>query len=107
MHTYIYNTDLGTFEITNANSNNHHHRTYELWLENEKLGEYATAQDAAKDVTDFNTGYVKWDNLESDGIQAPENIETWTEVRADRNDTFDDLERRNVIESPFLVDEEG
>ena len=105
MHTYIYNTDLGTFEITNANINNHHHRIYELWLENEKIGEYATAQDSADDVADFNTGYVEWDTLESDDIQPPRSIEAWTEVRADENSTFSDTERRNVIESPFLVDE--
>lgn len=107
MHTYIYNTELGTFEITNANTTNHHHRTYELWLENEKLGEYATAQDAADDVAHFNTGYVEWDNLERDGIQPPETIEGWTEVRADENSDFDEPERKEVIESPFVGEEEG
>lgn len=107
MHTYIFNTDLGTFEISNVHTSNHHHRSYELWLEEEKVGEYATAQDAAMDVAGFNTGYVEWDMLESDGISVPASINDWTEVTVSINDDSDTLDRRSVIESPFLVDEEG
>lgn len=107
MHTYIFNTDLGTFEITNAHVNNHHHRTYELWLDDEKIGEYARAGDAAEDVASFNTGYIEWDTLESEGMHVPETIEGWTEVRRDENERDNSLEIRSVVESPFLVGEEG
>lgn len=107
MHTYIFNTDLGTFEISNMHTSNHHHRTYELWLEDEKLGEYATAQDAAEDVATFNTGYVEWDTLESDAIEVPGTISEWTEVPVDRNEDYDDSQKRAVIESPFVPDMEG
>lgn len=106
MHTYIFNTDLGTFEITNAHVNNHHHRVYELWLEDEKIGEYATAQDAAADVAAFNTGYVEWDNLESDGIEVPATLSEWTEVTPSENDDYADPAQREVIESPFITDKE-
>lgn len=75
MATYVYNTDLGTFEITN-----HHHRGYELWLEDEKIGEYATAEDAAMDVANFNTGYLEWDDMESELHRVPASVTHWTKV---------------------------
>ncbi len=102
MHTYIFNTDLGTFEITNAHPTNHHHKVYELWLEDEKLGEYATAEDAAQDVAAFNTGYVEWDNLESDAIAVPQSIAEWTEVAPNELDDANDLPLRDIAEDPFL-----
>jgi hypothetical protein len=102
VHTYIFNTDLGAFEITNAHPSNHHHRMYELWLEDEKLGEYATAEEAAADVAGFNTGYVEWDNLESDGVRVPETIGAWTEVFSNACEDAEDLELRDIAESPFL-----
>jgi len=103
MHTYIFNADLGTFEITNG----HHHRMYELWLENEKLGEYATARDAAADVAAFNTGNLEWDELESEALRVPAGIEAWTEVTAERNGDLIDLQRRAAPGNPFLANEEG
>ena len=103
VHTYIFNTDLGTFEITNS----HHHRMYELWLENEKLGEYASAEEAAADVAAFDTGYVEWDNLESDAVRVPGGIDGWTEASADAREAYGDLEPRDIAGNPFLVGEEG
>ena len=102
MHIYIFNTDLGTFEITNAHPSNHHHRMYELWLGDEKLGEYATAEEAANDVATFNTGYIEWDNLESDTVKAPDSIEGWTEVRPNELEDANDLDIREIAEDPFL-----
>jgi hypothetical protein len=103
MHTYIFNTDLGTFEITNSR----HHRMYELWLEYEKLGEYATARDAADDVASFNTGHIEWDNLESEAVQVPAGIEAWTEVGETGVQSAVDLRRHNELSNPYLVGEEG
>ncbi len=80
MHIYIYNTDLGTFEITNHK----HHNYYDLLLNDEKLGEYATAQDAADDVREFNTNCIQWDQLESSSTSAPNSLEEWQEVTHDR-----------------------
>ena len=36
MNSYIYNSDIGTFEIKQVE-----HRRYELWLKEELLGSYA------------------------------------------------------------------
>jgi hypothetical protein len=107
MHTYVFNTDLGTFEITNIRPSNHHHRTYELWLGDEKIGEYATAQEAAQDVAAFNTGYVEWDSLESDAMRVPGNIKGWTEVTADAREDANSLELRDIAESKFTGEKEG
>jgi hypothetical protein len=107
MHTYVFNTDLGTFEITNIRPSNHHHRTYELWLEDEKIGEYATAQEAAQDVAAFNTGYVEWDNLESDAMRVPANLKGWTVVTADAREDANSLGLRAISESKFTGEKEG
>ncbi len=107
MHTYIFNTDLGTFEITNAHPSNHHHRMYELWLGDEKLGEYATAEEAALDVAAYNTGYVEWDMLESDALKAPETLEGWREVTSSDLEDANDLDLRDIAEDPFIGSEEG
>lgn len=106
MHTYIFNTDLGTFEITNVHPNNHHHRSYELWLEDEKLGEYASAEDAAEDVALFNTGMVEWDELESNALHVPAGISGWTEVRAE-DDAYDFDSLRDPGETPIDERMEG
>ncbi|MHC3994361.1 hypothetical protein ACXWTF_05990 [Thiomicrolovo sp. ZZH C-3] len=103
MHTYIFNTDLGTFEITNGR----HHRMYELWLENEKLGEYATAAEAAEDVAAFNTGYPEWDILESEAVRVPAGIEAWSEVMERTLESSVGLQRRGVDDNPYLVNSEG
>ena len=102
MHTYIFNTDVGTFEITNMHPTNHHHRTYELWIEDEKLGEYLSAQDAAEDVAAFNTGFAEWDNQSGDGMRVPESIEGWTKVESVACEDAENLDLRDIAESPFL-----
>jgi hypothetical protein len=107
MHTYVFNTDLGTFEITNIRPSNHHHRTYELWLGDEKIGEYATAQEAAQDVAAFNTGYVEWDNLESDAVSVPRDIGGWTKVTADAREDANSLALRDIADSKFTGEKEG
>lgn len=81
MAIYVYNTDLGTFEITNQ-----HHRGFELWLEDEKLGEYASAEEAAIDVASFNTGHLEWDDLESELHRVPANLSYWRQVQTDTPD---------------------
>jgi hypothetical protein len=102
MHTYVFNSDLGTFEITNQHPSNHHHRMYELWLEDEKIGEYASAQEAAEDMAAFNTGYTEWDSLEGDGVKAPQAIEGWTEVVSVACEDAENLHTSTLAESPFL-----
>lgn len=79
MHSYTFNTDLGTFEISNCR----HHGYYALMLEDEKVGEYATAETAAEDVASFNTGYTEWDQLESDAIRVPQALSEWNKVLPD------------------------
>ncbi|WP_295419153.1 hypothetical protein [Sulfurovum sp.] len=41
------------------------------------LGEYASAQEAAKDVAEFNTGYVEWDKLENELENVPADLSQW------------------------------
>ncbi len=82
MHIYIFNTDIGTFEITNYK----HHSYYDLLLNDEKLGEYASAQDAAEDVYSFNTNYIQWDQLEGSATRVPSSLAQWQEVTALRED---------------------
>lgn len=48
MKNYIYNTDIGTFEIRQKG-----HLLYQLWIEEELLGEYASAELAATDVANL------------------------------------------------------
>jgi len=106
MHTYIFNTELGTFEITNVHPTNHHHRMYELWLEDDKIGEYATAREAAEDVAAFNTGWLEWDELESNGIHVPGFIEGWKEITAEK-DEEDFAALSDLAETPIIDEMEG
>jgi len=80
---------------------------YELWLEYEKLGEYATAEDAAADVAAFNTGYLEWDDLESEAVHVPSGIEGWTEAASAEERDTDDLGLYGLSDNPFLVGQEG
>jgi hypothetical protein len=72
MKTYIYNADIGTFTIKQIS-----HLLYQLWIGEEMLGEYASAQEAAKDVAEFNTGYVEWDKLENELENVPADLSQW------------------------------
>jgi len=75
MKNYIYNTDIGTFEIRQKS-----HMLYQLWIKEEFLGEYASAELAAEDVAEFNTDYVAWDQLEDELENIPTELEEWTSV---------------------------
>jgi len=75
MKNYIYNTDIGTFEIRQTG-----HLLYQLWIKEELLGEYASAELAAADVAGFDTDYVEWDQLENELENIPTNLAQWTTV---------------------------
>lgn len=50
---------------------------YYLGLNDEPLGEYNDAEQAAKDVHDQNTGFLAWDVQAR--IKAPEHINEWAQ----------------------------
>ena len=75
MKRYIYNSDIGTFEIRQMG-----HLLYQLWIEEELLGEYAGAELAAEDVAGFDTDYVEWDKLENELKNVPDNLSKWASV---------------------------
>ncbi len=76
MRTYIYNSDIGTFEIKPLR-----HERYELWLDEELLGSYESAKFAAEDVANFNTDYVEWDRLKNELQHFPSDLSKWTRVK--------------------------
>lgn len=79
MSIYTYNTAVGTFEIRED-----HYGRFELWIEDEKLGSYESAESAAKDVTIFNTGYNEWDAFENELTDNhPSNLNDWSKVMED------------------------
>ena len=73
MKNYIYNADIGTFYILQTDR-----FRYQLWIEEELLGEYENAELAATDVAEFNTDYVEWDQLENEFENVPANLSKWT-----------------------------
>lgn len=75
MKNYIYNADIGTFEIRQTG-----HLLYQLWIEEELLGEYESAELAAADVAGFDTDYVEWDKLKNELENFPTNLAQWTAV---------------------------
>ncbi len=75
MHIYIYNADIGTFEIKQTDE----HR-YQLWINDELLFVYENAESAARDVAEFHTGYVEWDKFENHLENFPSNLSEWTIV---------------------------
>ncbi len=75
MKNYIYNTDIGTFEIRQTG-----HLLYQLWIEEELLGEYASAELAAEVVADFDTDYEEWDRFKNELDDVPSNLSQWTSV---------------------------
>ncbi|MEA3419012.1 MAG: hypothetical protein U9Q90_06390 [Campylobacterota bacterium] len=76
MHTYSYNSDVGTFEIRQIG-----HKRYELWIEEELLGSYESAELAARDVADFNTDYTEWDRFKNELENFPSDLSEWTEAK--------------------------
>jgi len=76
MHTYTYNSDIGTFEIRPIEN-----ETYELWIEEELLGSYENAKLAAEDVSNFNTGYIEWDEFQNELQNFPSDLSKWAIVK--------------------------
>jgi hypothetical protein len=76
MHAYRYNSPIGIFEIRQVG-----HLRYELWIEEERLGEYESAETAATDVATFDTDYVAWDRFENELENFPASLDEWTEVK--------------------------
>ncbi len=76
MRCYTYNSAIGTFEIKQIS-----HERYELWIENEMLGSYESAEFAAQDVAEFNTDYIEWDRFENELENFPFSLSQWTEVK--------------------------
>ncbi len=77
-------TRLGVFWVaplseveTKQTSKQNKHEKYYLGVNDEALGIYNDADEAAKDVHDQKTGYYKWD-LET-RVQAPLHINEWAE----------------------------
>jgi len=75
MKNYIYNSDVGTFEIVYKG-----HMEYQLWIEEELLGEYESAELAAEDVAAFNTDYPEWDRFKNELENYPRSLAEWTAV---------------------------
>ena len=75
MKNYLYNTDIGTFEIRKIG-----HERYQLWIEEEMLGEYGSPEEAADDVASFNTDYPEWDKMENEWENVPHTLADWTPV---------------------------
>lgn len=73
MKNYIYNADIGTFNIRQTD-----HLRYQLWINEELLGEYESAELAAADVANFDTDYVEWDKLENELENVPTDLSQWT-----------------------------
>jgi len=79
MKYYIYNTDIGTFEIRKTGL-----FRYQLWINEELLGEYESAEVAAEDVATFNTDNVEWDTLENELEHVPAALSEWTVMREEK-----------------------
>jgi len=79
MKSYIYNANIGTFEIRQKS-----HLLYQLWIGEELLGEYATAELAAEDVAGFETNYIEWDKLENELENVPNSLSEWSIVSEER-----------------------
>jgi hypothetical protein len=79
MIMYIYNSDVGRFEIRKIG-----HKRYELWINEEMLGSYDSAERAAQDVANFNTDYVEWDRFKNECENFPTNLGQWAEIKEER-----------------------
>jgi len=75
MKNYIYNADIGPFNIRQTGR-----LRYQLWINEELLGEYESAELAAEDVANFDTDYVEWDKLENEIENVPHSLSQWTAI---------------------------
>ncbi len=76
MNMYIYNSDVGRFEIRWIG-----HKRYELWIKEELLGSYDSAENAAEDVANFNTDYIEWDRFRNKLETFPTSLNEWAEIK--------------------------
>lgn len=67
-------TKLGIFWVAPVSDTPH---KYYLGLDDHELGLYTEAEQAARDVHDQATGYLKWDVQKQ--VNAPEHITEWKE----------------------------
>jgi len=51
---------------------------FQLWMREELLGEYASAELAAEDVAAFDTDYAAWDQLKNELDDIPTDLSEWT-----------------------------
>jgi len=71
-----YRTDAGTFRIRPGSAGE-----YELWLNDELLGECADPNQAAQHVRSHTTGHTGWDCRQTG--DAPEDIQGWVSIDLD------------------------
>lgn len=76
MKMYIYNSEIGRFEIRQIE-----HKRYDLWINEEMLGSYVSAERAAEDVANFDTDYVEWDKLKNELENVPSDLSQWAEIK--------------------------
>lgn len=76
MKSYTYNADIGTFEIRQVDQ-----FLYQLWIKEELIGEYESAERAAQDVAEFETGYLEWDKLENEYENVPSKLSQWSTLK--------------------------
>jgi len=76
MKLYIYNSEIGRFEIRQTG-----HKRYNLWINEEMLGTYESAELAAEDVADFETDYPRWDTFKNELENVPADLSQWVEVK--------------------------
>jgi hypothetical protein len=75
MKNHIYHADIGTFEIQQMS-----HLLYQLWMEEELIGEYASPELAASDVAAFDTNYEVWDQLKNKLDNVLTDLSYWTAI---------------------------
>ena len=76
MKMYIYNSEIGRFEIRQIG-----HMRYDLWINEEMLGSYESAERAAEDVANFETDYLRWDTFKNELENVPSDLNQWVEVK--------------------------
>ncbi len=73
---YIYNSEIGRFEIRQTG-----HKRYDLWINEEMLGSYESAERAAEDVANFQTDHPQWDTFKNELENVPSDLNEWTEIK--------------------------
>jgi hypothetical protein len=72
MSNYTYETPVGTFSIRPIAK-----KTYGLLINDNLLGSYLSADEAADDVYRHNSGWSKWDDLHGSVQKAPVDLSGW------------------------------